>query len=116
MSKYYCKFCKSIVIPGPECEEPILEDSTCNICKQVNTIVKVSDYETINQSEERAGKAYPKNGLVWARFTKEPLNIEWTGWHIYEYQDAINDAGDFDCQMICISPSLPPPDDWKPEV
>jgi hypothetical protein len=66
----------------------------------------IPDYETPEQYEERTGKAYPDNGLVWVLFE----DGKWEGRLYKTIRKNSNNLF-----VVIADPPFPPPDGWKPE-
>jgi len=131
--KYYCKKCGSVL---EITEETMLllkqreaevdrdpheklwdgESMQCNVCvvddSPVAWMNKIPDYETPEQFQERTGKAYPNDGLVWMQNFPNNGDI----WRVYIFEEAIRTKSFFPDRIFVIAdPPVPPPDDWRIE-
>jgi len=86
-------------------------------CTKSDCGLKKHKYPTPEQFREEYGHEYPDDGAVWWRVTIEPANYQYCDWHLGEYKDALDDAGEEYGQIVCACTHWgKPPDDYKPGV
>ena len=113
--KYYCKSCKSIIIPGMADE--LFEDAYCHICGTEDSVTSIPDYETLEQYEKRTGEQVSDYTAVfqyrgdWDRGNA----INWR-WEIKALVSAKHtEFCKYPTKYIVIAdPPVPPPDGWRP--
>jgi len=121
--KYYCETCGTIT---DFCSDKYGIPLTCPHCYAIKAWIKIPDYETPEQYEERTGKVFPKNGLVWYRINtslveyssdySSDYSIHWSDWFHDSYREAIRTGrrSKSEHQIVIADPPVPPPDDWRP--
>ena len=115
MKRYYCKRCGSVFEPGVILNwNTSCVDWVCPMCADNGTAIKIPGYETPAQYEKRTGEVFPNNRLVWYRVRYGTR--KWESWEAETYsyaKDAI--LFEMERQIVIADPSVPPPDNWRPE-
>ena len=113
--KYYCKTCESEYRTEQfDLEHPMGE---CLICNDCHNLLIIPKYETPKQYQQRTGKPYSDDGLVFFNFKIADKNkFEWSSDN-YDYAKwYINNHPQQEHIIVIADPPVPPPDDWRPEA
>ncbi len=103
--KYYCEGCQTTIETLFLFRENY---PVCPYCCDHPKLIKLPDYETVEQWEKRTEKKYPEDGPVWFK-NKNPLSD--FVWGVCMYVTAKKDKD----ICICITSPVPPPNDWELE-
>jgi hypothetical protein len=117
--KYYCENCGTELVIGEHVDTTNLFDDgmMCPFDLAHGEMCIVPDYETPQQYEERTGKAYPYNGLVFLICHNDDcehadyceVSSEWGA------SKADIENGSCTAKAVIADPPVPPPDDWRPD-
>ena len=105
--KYYCKNCKSKFALNYE----LLDENKCPFCFERGFVIKIPEYETIEQYLQRTGEEW--NGAIWFRIYLDTAR-GWDDWFATEV-NTIKVNKHRKHQAVCADGNNPPPYEFELE-